>query len=64
MNVVKRNGKLEPVAFDKITSRIAKLAYGLDERFVDPVRNPVAISQVSRLGPRAPVWDRATRLGT
>lgn len=30
MFVVKRNGKKEPVLFDKITSRIRKLSYGLD----------------------------------
>jgi hypothetical protein len=27
----------EPVHFDKITSRIRKLCYGLDARYVDPV---------------------------
>lgn len=31
MYVVKRNGKQEKVSFDKITSRIAKLCYGLDK---------------------------------
>ncbi|KAJ1619718.1 hypothetical protein T492DRAFT_603120 [Pavlovales sp. CCMP2436] len=30
MNVVKRNGKIEPVAFDKIASRLSKLTAGLD----------------------------------
>lgn len=35
MFVVKRNGKTEPVHFDKITSRIKKLSYGLDP-LVDP----------------------------
>lgn len=28
--VVKRDGRREPVKFDKITARIKKLAYGLD----------------------------------
>ncbi|KAJ1485938.1 ribonucleotide reductase R1 subunit, partial [Baffinella frigidus] len=37
MHVVKRNGKPERVQFDKITSRISKLAYGLNMQFVDPV---------------------------
>ena len=37
MHVVKRNGKAERVHFDKITSRISKLAYGLNQEFVDPV---------------------------
>lgn len=30
------DGRRERVAFDKITSRIAKLGYGLDMNFVDP----------------------------
>ena len=36
MSVIKRNGKPEPVSFDKITSRITKLSYGLNPQFVDP----------------------------
>jgi len=36
--VVKRDGREEPVAFDKITARIKKLAYGLSQEFCDPVR--------------------------
>ena len=36
--VVKRDGCEEPVAFDKITARIKKLAYGLSQEFCDPVR--------------------------
>ena len=36
MFVIKRNGKQEPVQFDKVTSRIQKLAYGLNQQFVDP----------------------------
>ena len=39
MYVVKRDGRQEPVAFDKITARIQKLANGLNEEFCDPVRN-------------------------
>ena len=35
MNVVKRDGREEAVKFDKITSRIHKLCYGLSE-LVDP----------------------------
>lgn len=38
MYVLKRNGKREEVSFDKITSRIKKLCYGLNDKFVDPVR--------------------------
>ena len=37
MFVIKRDGRKEPVQFDKITARIAKLCYNLNERFVDPV---------------------------
>ncbi len=37
MNVVKRDGRKEPIMFDKITARVRKLCYGLNER-VDPVK--------------------------
>lgn len=36
MFVVKRSGRQEEVHFDKITSRIEKLSYGLNKDFVDP----------------------------
>jgi len=36
MFVVKRDGREEPVHFDKITSRIQKLCYGLDMDYIDP----------------------------
>lgn len=39
MYVIKRNGHKEEIMFDKITSRIRKLCYGLDSRHVDPVRS-------------------------
>ena len=35
MQVIKRNGRKEPVSFDKITARIKKLCYGLDGDYVD-----------------------------
>lgn len=38
MFVVKRDGRKEDVKFDKITSRINKLCYGLDSRFVDSIK--------------------------
>lgn len=38
MFVVKRDGRREEVHFDKITARIKKMVYGLDQRYVDPVR--------------------------
>jgi hypothetical protein len=37
MYVVKRGGRKESVHFDKITSRVSKLCYGLDPKHVDPV---------------------------
>jgi ribonucleoside-diphosphate reductase alpha chain len=37
MYVVKRDGKREPVMFDKITDRVRKLCYGLND-LVDPVK--------------------------
>jgi ribonucleoside-diphosphate reductase alpha chain len=37
MYVVKRDGKKEPMMFDKITARVRKLCYGLNE-LVDPVK--------------------------
>ena len=36
MLVQKRDGKKEPVAFDKITARIKKLCYGFEPKHVDP----------------------------
>ena len=36
MKVIKRNGVTEPVRFDKITERITKLCFNLDNRFIDP----------------------------
>jgi ribonucleoside-diphosphate reductase alpha chain len=37
MYVIKRDGRKEPMMFDKITSRVRKLCYGLSE-LVDPVK--------------------------
>ena len=37
MYVVKRDGRKEPIMFDKITARVRKLCYGLNE-LVDPVK--------------------------
>jgi ribonucleoside-diphosphate reductase alpha chain len=37
MQVIKRNGRREPVSFDKITARIKKLCYGLDDRYVNHI---------------------------
>lgn len=38
MYVIKRDNRQELVHFDKITSRIQRLCYGLNAEFVDPVR--------------------------
>ena len=37
MDVIKRDGKREPIMFDKITARVRKLCYGLNP-LVDPVK--------------------------
>ncbi|WP_299333518.1 ribonucleoside-diphosphate reductase subunit alpha [uncultured Psychroserpens sp.] len=37
MYVVKRDGRKEPIMFDKITARVRKLCYGLNE-LVDPIK--------------------------
>nr|XP_039265299.1 ribonucleoside-diphosphate reductase large subunit-like [Styela clava] len=38
MYVLKRDGRREKVMFDKITSRVSKLCYGLNMDFVDPAK--------------------------
>jgi hypothetical protein len=48
--VVKRDGREEPVAFDKITARIKKLAYGLSQEFCDPVRDSRSTFRLNRDG--------------
>lgn len=37
MQVIKRNGKKEDVSFDKITARVKKMCYGLDQKYIDPI---------------------------
>lgn len=37
MQVLKRSGKTENVSFDKITARVKKLCYGLDQKYIDPI---------------------------
>lgn len=49
MHVLKRNGKREPVRFDKISNRINFLCYGLDRNFVDHVS--IAITVINGLYP-------------
>ena len=38
MEVIKRNGRREPIHFDKITSRIRYMCYGLDTNYIDASR--------------------------
>uniref|UniRef100_A0A671W4U1 Ribonucleoside-diphosphate reductase n=1 Tax=Sparus aurata TaxID=8175 RepID=A0A671W4U1_SPAAU len=45
MHVVKRDGRQEGVTFDKITSRIQKLCYGLNSDFVDPAQITMKVIQ-------------------
>lgn len=45
MRVIKRDGREEPIIFDKITLRIKKLCYGLDGRFIDPVKVAMKVIQ-------------------
>ncbi len=37
MQVIKRGGRREDVSFDKITARVKKLCYGLNQDYVDPI---------------------------
>ncbi|AAM92361.1 ribonucleotide reductase large subunit [Ectromelia virus] len=45
MFVVKRNGCRENVMFDKITSRIRKLCYGLNTDHIDPIKIAMKVIQ-------------------
>lgn len=45
MFVIKRDGRKEPVHFDKITARISKLSFGLNSTFVIPHRVEQAVIQ-------------------
>ncbi|RVE64852.1 hypothetical protein OJAV_G00130240 [Oryzias javanicus] len=45
MYVIKRDGRQERVMFDKITSRIQKLCYGLNSEFVDPAQITMKVIQ-------------------
>ena len=41
------DGRKEEVRFDKVTARVAKLCYGLDMNYVDPIeitRKVIAVS--------------------
>jgi len=45
MQVIKRSGKREEVSFDKITARIKKLCYGLDQNYVNPIEISMKVVQ-------------------
>ena len=45
MYVIKRDGRRENVSFDKITSRLNKLCYGLDPIHVDAVSITMKVIQ-------------------
>ncbi|KAF3841241.1 hypothetical protein F7725_007103 [Dissostichus mawsoni] len=45
MHVIKRDGREEAITFDKITSRIQKLCYGLNSEFVDPAQITMKVVQ-------------------
>jgi hypothetical protein len=47
--VLKRDGRKEAVSFDKITSRIKRLSWGLPNEFCDPVR---ASRRLANMQPR------------
>lgn len=63
MFVVKRDGRQEPVHFDKITARITKLSYGLNPDFCDPVsrREGLARGPSISVGPTSPACARHVR---
>lgn len=54
--IIKRNGQREDMLLDKITSRIKKLCYGLDKKYIDPA----AITLKVRLPPPTPVALRGS----
>ncbi|MBC7412401.1 MAG: ribonucleoside-diphosphate reductase subunit alpha [Bacteroidia bacterium] len=43
MYVIKRDGRKEPVQFDKITARVQKLSYGLDSTHVDSTKVAIKV---------------------
>merc|ERR1711892_512064 len=49
MVVLKRDGRAEPIHFDKITSRIEKLCYGLEADYIDPTQ--ITLKVISGLYP-------------
>ena len=57
MHVVKRDGRTESVHFDKITSRISKLAFGLDTKVRKKYRFQLQINvSVLAIAKAVPHW--------
>ena len=56
MFVVKRDGRKEPVMFDKITARVKKLCYGLNG-LVDPVKVAMRVIEGLYEGVTTSEWD-------
>jgi len=57
MFVLKRDGRREEMLFDKITSRIKKLCYGLDPDYVDPAAITLKVIQGVYPGITTPELD-------
>ena len=64
MYVVKRDGRQERVMFDKITARINKLAYELDQRYIDTAAIAQKVREKNK-GERAEIeeWTRTGKEG-
>ncbi len=45
MEVIKRDGRKEPVRFDKVTARIEKLSYSLNRQYVQPIEVAMKVIQ-------------------
>ncbi len=56
MYVVKRNGRKQEVHFDKITTRITQLSYGLNPEFCDPVSAAAERARAHGQGPGSKLW--------
>ena len=71
MYIIKRNGEREDMLLDKITSRIKKLCYGLDQKYVDPAAITLKVRRAataakpldSSLPSAPPTLGWATRYG-
>ncbi|EOD11423.1 hypothetical protein EMIHUDRAFT_214802 [Emiliania huxleyi CCMP1516] len=61
MHVIKRDGRREPVMFDKITARIKKLCYGFDPKYIDPT--VITIKARATTDPRPASLDVGTGAG-